>query len=351
MRVLLFETTAYQPSSPLFLTALQELARREPNNYDFTFVDEACFGRGRNSILSRAMSRLLGLPPLNRARLNRFLVDRALTFKPNIILICKGAYVLPETLRRIKCETGALLVYYATDDPFNKRVSTDELVASIPLYDLYACTKRAIMNDVVSAGCRNVIYMPFAYKPEVHFPEPPTNQRDFERFASDVAFVGGCDSDRIPIFTELLRRIPRLKLKLYGGFWNRHPSLRRYWCGFAMGRDYRMALGCAKIALNLVRRANRDGHVMRSFEIPACGAFMLAERSLEHLEIFSEGGEAAYFTSPEELTEQVEYYLDHDRERQLIARRGHAKITTQANTYSDRLRSLLDLAASMEKAM
>jgi spore maturation protein CgeB len=350
MRVLLLDTTAYQPTTPFFLNGLHDLAKRGPSAYQIDFVDEASFSSTRNSIVSRGVRRIFNFPPLDRAGLNRALLDRALVFKPSVLLICKGAYVLPETLFRIKRETGALLVNYATDDPFNLRASTNELVASIALYDLYACTKRAIMDDVLSAGCKNVAYIPFAYKPEVHFPEPPAYQREVERFGCDVAFVGGCDSERIPFFAELLRRTPRLNLKLYGGYWNRHPSLRPFWQGFALGRDYRMALGGAKIALNLVRRANRDGHVMRTFEIPACGAFMLAERTQEHLELFREGESAAYFGSPEELASQVSYYLAHDEEREAIARKGHVKVTRGSHSYLDRLLALLDAVGSLQSA-
>jgi spore maturation protein CgeB len=349
MRVLLLDTTAYEPSTPLFLTALEELKKREPAAYDFTFIDDANFVSMRNSILSRALRKVLRISPVNRAAINRFLVDRATALKPTVVLICKGAYVLPETLHHIKSQTGALLVNYATDDPFNFRVSTNELVASIPLYDLYACTKRAIMDDVLSAGCKNVAYIPFAYKPEVHFPEAPTNQTDVERFGCDVAFVGGCDRDRIAFFAELLRRIPRLNLKLYGDYWNSHPSLRPYWQGFAIGRDYRMTLGGAKIALNLVRRANRDGSSMRAFEIPACGAFMLAERTGEHLELFGENDTAAYFATPEEAAAKVDYYLVHHEERKIISGKALAKVTSQGHSYLDRALALFDAVSSLTR--
>jgi spore maturation protein CgeB len=347
-RILLLDTTAYQPSTPLFLSGLQDLAARDPEGYNFTFIDEASFARAGSSIVSRAMRRVLCRSACDQQALNRSLIEHALAFKPTVTLICKGTYVYPETLRRIKSDTGALLVNYATDDPFNERVNTSELVSSIPIYDLYACTKRAIMNDISSAGCGKVIFMPFAYKPEVHFPEAfPT--RDLERFACDVAFVGGCDRDRSTFFTELLRRMPRLNLRLYGGFWNRQPLLRRYWHGFAVGCDYRMALRGAKVALNLIRRANRDGHVMRSFEIPACGAFMLADRTADHLELFHEGREAAYFGSLGELVEQINYYLTHDRERKSVAKQGQLKVTTGSHTYLDRLRTLLSLTGCMHE--
>jgi len=234
-----------------------------------------------------------------------------------------------------------VLVNYATDDPWNPRVSTSDLIRAICCYDLYACTKRAIIPDVQAAGCSRAIFVPFGYKPTIHYPEKPATSEERLRFDSDVVFIGGCDPDRVSYFEALVRTLPYLRFHLYGGYWNRHPLLRRYYRGFALGRDYRLALGGAKIALALVRRANRDGHAMRSFEIPACGAFMLAERTEEHLEWFEEGKEAAYFSSPEELIDKVRYYLTHDEERVRLARKGYEKVTSQGHTYKDRLIQIL----------
>jgi spore maturation protein CgeB len=348
VRILLLDTTAYWPASPLFLEALQELARQYPRDYQYAFVDEALFQRSR-AALWRIARKLRQEPPLDLKAFNRFLFKRARAFRPHMLLICKGAYVFPETLLRIKNDTGAFLVNFATDDPFNGRVNSADLVASIPIYDVYACTKRAIMSDVRLAGCGKVIYLPFAYKPTVHFPEPAQTSQERQRFASDVVFVGGGDSDRAPLISALLNAIPDLNLALYGGKWNRSMHLRRHWRGIAFGREFRMALSCSKIALNLVRRANRDGHVMRTFEIPACRAFMLANRTDEHLDLLTEGEEAVYFDSDSDLIEQVSHYLDRDMARQAIADRGYKKITAGAHTYKHRLMSLIQTVASPDR--
>ncbi len=334
-RILLVDTTQYAPTTPLFLDALREHAA------PYRFVDEGPFLRPLDrSLVHKIAYRLLRRRPLTAAALSRALVAEATAFRPTVVVVVKGAYLHPGALRRVKETTGATLVNYATDDPFNPAHTTRDLLRGIPYFDLYACTKQAIMADVRRAGCPRVAFVRFGYKPSVHFPETPTAPEEATRFASDVVFVGGLDADRLPYIDALLS-IPRITLALYGGYWNRFARTRPFARGFAVGRSYRLALGSAKICLCLVRRANRDGHVMRSFEIPACGGFMLAERTADHLELFREDREAAFFGSPAELVEKVRYYLAHDAERRAIADAGMERVRTDHHTYTDRLHEML----------
>jgi hypothetical protein len=231
-------------------------------------------------------------------------------------------------------------VNFATDDPFNKASGSTDLINCIPGYDVYLSTKRQIMPDLVRAGARRPIFLPFAYKPEVHFRDKPTSPVEARRFSSDIVFAGGADRDRIPYF-EALARVPMLDLHLYGGYWKKNRGFRKFVRGTVYGRDYRLALCGAKICLGLVRRANRDGHAMRSFEIPACGAFFLAEKTDEHQEMFIEDKEAAFFSSIEELLDKVRFYLKHDALRDSIREAGYRRITAGRNTYTDRLNTLI----------
>jgi spore maturation protein CgeB len=335
MHVLYCETSAAYPSNPLFLEAFEQLCAIRA--IDYAFIDESVFLRRQRTLIERIARRLFGSHPYGYRGLNSAFIERARDVRPQLVLISKGANIAPATLKQIKQETNAVLINYATDDPFNPVNSNRQLVKSIPLYDLYVCTKRNIMADVRSAGCPRVIYVPFAYKPSVHFPEELSSTEEKDRFGSDVVFIGGGDRDRFPYLNALLQAIPNLKLQLYGGYWNRDPVLVRYHRGFAYGREFRMALSGAKIALNLVRRANRDGHVMRTFEIPACGAFMLAERTAEHLEFFEEDNDVAYFGSAKEMVDKVRYYLAHESDRRRIAEAGYRKVVNGGHTYKDRL--------------
>ena len=145
-----------------------------------------------------------------------------------------------------------------------------------------------------------------------------------------------------------LLSIPGLRLALYGSYWERYTErYRRHARGSAIGRSYRLALGGAKIALGLVRSANRDQHTMRTFEIPACGAFLCAQRTEEHQEIFREGTEAVFFDDPDELKSQVTRYLSSDDARARIAAAGFDAVTQGAHTYADRIVEMVALARPM----
>lgn len=345
MRILYAETSDFLPVSAHFLEALEAMAER--GECEFTFFDEASYRRPQRSIAGRIVRRIVGRPAGYRA-LNAALAAEARRLHPDLVLIGKGAYFAPATLAAVRAATGASMINWATDDPFNPASSTRDLVESIALYDLYVCTKRAIMDDVRRAGCANVAYVRFGYKPQVHFPEAPANDDEARRFESDVTFIGGGDDDRAPYFETLVGAIPGLRLHLHGGYWNRYPKLHPYWRGNATGRDFRLAVGGAKIAVNLVRRANRDDHVMRTFEIPACGGFMLTERSATHDELFSADNEAVFFNSPDELVAKVRIYLGRDEDRARIAAAGHRKITQGRHTYGDRLAEIIQAARSVK---
>src|SRR5258708_12695732 len=171
MRILYAETTAYAPSSAHFLEALEASAAR--GEHQVKFLDEAAFIKSSRSIAERIADRVAGRPLSGYQQLNRALVEQAAAFLPDLILIGKGRWFNSGALEAARKVSGATLVNWATDDPFNRADNSRELLKSIPLYDLYVCTKKEIMSDVKRAGCANLASVRFAYNPKGHFPEPP----------------------------------------------------------------------------------------------------------------------------------------------------------------------------------
>jgi len=321
----------------------------EQLSYQVAFLDEASYMAPlRKSRLHRAVFHLLGRRPLTYWRFNADLQRLAIDFRPQVVLIVKGMMVAPQTLERIKHHTRAYLINFATDDPFNRQNSSSDILSGIPLYDLYVTPRRAVIEDLKRAGAQRVAFVRFGYDPLLHHPERPMSAEETARWTSDVIFAGGGDPDRYPYFRALVER-GGINLHLYGGYWDKDQVLQPYWRGYARGRDYRLALGCSRIAICLVRQANRDGHVMRSFEIAACGAFLLAERTRDHLELFEEDREAAFFSSLEEMVDKVEFYLKYETNRRAIAEAGYRRVCLSGNTYRDRVFEILSAAGVVGK--
>jgi spore maturation protein CgeB len=91
------------------------------------------------------------------------------------------------------------------------------------------------------------------------------------------------------------------------------------------GARYPLALACSKIALGLLSKRIPETTTTRTFEIPAMGVFMLAERTDDHLALFREGVEAEFFGSDDELQEKIGFYLNHDNARLKIAAAGRKR--------------------------
>ena len=62
----------------------------------------------------------------------------------------------------------------------------------------------------------------------------------------------------------------------------------------------------------MLGKGNRDRHTTRSFEIPAIGGLLCAERTDEHRESFEEGMEAVFWNDAKECVDQCRRLLNDD---------------------------------------
>jgi len=74
---------------------------------------------------------------------------------------------------------------------------------------------------------------------------------------------------------------------------------------------------------------------MRIFEIMACGSFLLTNRIKNNgfFELFQEGKHLRTYSNQAQLLELVEYYLNHDQEREKIAQAGRELVVNNYTYY------------------
>jgi hypothetical protein len=258
--------------------------------------------------------------------LNKALLSRAKEVEGlRLVWVDKGRWIYPETLDQLRAQTGACLVHYTPDAQLLDNRST-HFDACIPRYDLVVTTKPFEVALYEAAGARKVQLVLQGYGSRFK-PMPPAGSQA-AALQSDVCFVGHCQrhyAGRLRIAAQ-----SGAKLRIWGPRWGRYARLhgwaRKYVAGDGIwGEEYPRALASTKIALGLLSKRIPETTTTRTFEIPATGVFMLAERTEDHLSLFKEGVEAEYFDSDEELQDKIRFYLAHDSAREKIAAAGRER--------------------------
>jgi spore maturation protein CgeB len=239
-----------------------------------------------------------------------------------------------ERLKRI----GLTTVSYLTDDPWNPAHRARWFLRALPKYSAVFSPRRSNLHDLAHHGCDRAIFLPFAYDPSIHF---KSERRATAVPIPEILFIGAGDPDRVPYAMALLKT--RIHLAIFGDYWGRYSPLAQSWKGYADLETARQMTCSTPVCLCLVRRANRDGHTMRSFEAAAMGACLLCEDTDEHREIFGRDGEAVlYFHSIHQMIDRAKWLLGHEAERSRMRELAFERVTKGRNTYRDRLDKILD---------
>jgi spore maturation protein CgeB len=318
----------------------------------------------RASWLQRQVQRRLQFGSIPRS-INRAVLDKARLFHPDLIWAEKQEYLKLETVDELR-RLGARLVHF-TPDPyfFLKWKRTRLMDQAIGAFDVLVYCKSYERRDF-EALRKPLIYMPLGYCDEVHRPLPSGDAK----WSCAVGFVGGWELRREQFLHSIAAA--NMDLKIWGKYWDflrdgrwsprRHIVMRqlagdakervrihrdepigRAWQGDEVyDDDYARALTGAKIGLGFLRVVCPDQHTTRTFEIPACGSMLLADRTDEHREFFEEGKEADFFGPEDEFLDKVKFYSSHESTRARLAEAGYRRCIDGRYAYIHRLKTALN---------
>lgn len=301
-----------------------------------TEVPLAFYGR---SIRLRLVQKLLGRPlrrhtrPIRQATL---VATRAV--RPEIVFACKALHLDGELLEDLRRVNGAMLVHWHADDYRNPSNTSPEFQSAIPVYDVCVTPKTFNVDELRADGARRVEFLPYAFDPEVHHPVPARKGPP-----STACFVGGWEPERASFLEHAARE--GIDLEVWGAYWDRLPrgATLRACCRYreVFAEDMARVFASSQLCLGFLRRANRDLHTARTFEIPAAGGAMLTERTEEQRAFFEEGKEALYFETPEEMVATIREYTARPADLARIRAAGLARCQRDRYSYAGRLSALL----------
>jgi hypothetical protein len=280
------------------------------------------------------------LPAFDLARVNKALLEHMEADTWDYLWLDKALAVHAKTLKSFRLrQKSCRIVGYSPDDMNQRHSQSRQFLLSLPFYDLYATTKSYNVDELRQLGCKKLIFIGNSYDPGTHYPRALTPEQRQE-LGGPVGFVGSYEKERANSIVYLCRN--GIQVRIWGHGWQQFKGrpnalvMRRS----MVGDDYARVISAFDINLAFLRKINRDLQTTRSVEIPACGSFMLAERTKEHLDLFEEGKEAEFFSSDEELLAKTRYYLSHPECRIKIAAAGRKRCLESGYSHHERLKQI-----------
>ena len=269
------------------------------------------------------------------------IIERALRFMPDWILIVAGSNLHPDALvllQRARMRIATIL----TESPYQFEQEVELAKRSNVVF-----TNERTSVETFRPYCERVHYWQHAIDGNRHLgssdiPDIP---------AHDVVFVGTGFIERV----NLLRAIDwtGVDLGLYGE-WSLLGSrnwLRRYVKGKLIANEKAVALyHQAKIGLNLHRtsveydretehRPEAESMNPRCYELAAAGCFFISDWRAEMDDVF--GDLVPTFRTAQEAGSLIRYYLKHDEERKTIA--AQLPDLVREETFDERIVDLLSI--------
>jgi spore maturation protein CgeB len=274
---------------------------------------------------------------------NNRLIGAVDSLKPDIVVVDNSKVISRRTLKKLRAQGVAKLVYYSPDDLVARHNLSLPVRWSLPDWDIVCTTKTFNIAELAELGVRSPFLIGKAFDPALHRPlRVDQVGSDYEKF--DAVFVGTYEPERCHSINFLAES--GVSVVVYGsdkGNWNRGQlrtgiELRES----VFDEEYVRAWHTGKVALCFLRKINRDNITQRTMEIAAIGRAMVAERTDEHDQHFIQGSEYLGFMDNDELVRSVRSLLTDDERRLAIAKAGRERCIKSG--YSAKARAAVMLA-------
>lgn len=307
----------------------------------------------RNRVARRITLRSNWIRSSSFREFNELIEDKVVQSGAQALLSFPLDIISAETFRKIGHRGIRVASFYA-DNPFPPHYAArPETLPAARETDLCLIWSERLVEKLRDAGVRNPAFLPFGWDPEVF----PFQQTQPQGTWPGVLFLGGWDRQREEFLEEVAAHVP---LRIYGPeYWGTRtkPSsrVRRCW----QQSDLRLADAArvireSAVCLNVLRTQHvidgkPDGLIMRHFEVPGAGGFLLSTRGGGATSLFPEGETGEYFSDVSECIEKARSYITHEKARRELAERAHASVAAK-HQYVHRAQEILRMLSDCSSA-
>lgn len=299
------------------------------------------------SVIRRLLSSNMGYKLVRNNRFirkfNSIIINCCSKINPDIIMIVKGEFLYPDTVKLLRRICSSTMLYYNTDDPrYSMKYRTGDLMdflqrrftESILEHMDLVLTPSPICTILYRKAGYRAIELPFACSPEVHKISHGTIRK-----YPIVVFAGTLWPRRLYILRKLVGNVPLLiytSSKTYGIIPKRivRPGV---W-----GKKYALVNAICKVSLNIHLQSDIGWKAnMRVFEVPCAGGILLTDNDRIVKRYFTINSEVFCWSSIEDLIEVSKWILSlPDDDVHKISLKAQIKALRE-HTYDNRAKILL----------
>jgi spore maturation protein CgeB len=283
--------------------------------------------------------------PVHIRAYNRAILDALAHTSPELLLTAKGSLIDPATIAQARRDSVRTVNYYPDFEfefaSYDRRLLQD--------YDLVVTTKSFHLPTLrAQLGPERVALVHHGYSSLVHRPIAPLPDEERD---TDILYVGNASQYKLRWMLALAEAFPDRNIRVVGGNWARlakGTALAKSIVGQPLHGDfYAHEIGRSRINIALhmgpaTKSGWQDPVSTRTFEIPACGGFMLHIDNEEIRSFYDVPGEIDTFATPDELVAKVRHYLNLPEQRRAMAERAHRR-AVPAYSYDARAQEIVEL--------
>ncbi|MBU0755350.1 MAG: glycosyltransferase [Planctomycetes bacterium] len=270
-------------------------------------------------------------------------------FKPELHLIFKGELFDREAIRIVRETRVPTVLWHHDVDPH----IPSWLIVVAGESDYFFTHARGMVDRFREAGIRHTHWLSEGY-PERHFSYDTIEEEDRNLYSCQVMLAGNIHmNSRYRLRGKMLERAldegfdvkwwgPRIswRLKNLPLIWSKVG--RAYGGKFLANEEFAKAVNCAAVFLARDLYPEVDASVSnRLYWACGAGCFYLSHHTVGMDDIMKSGKEIETFTSLDEMSEKIRYYLDHPAERKCIAEAGRKRVLNNY-TLKHRLSEMLE---------
>ncbi|RMD48149.1 MAG: hypothetical protein D6830_07440 [Ignavibacteria bacterium] len=274
-------------------------------------------------------------------KINAELLKTAINYKPDYIFVLKGEPILNSTLNKIRDEIDTTIFNWFGDDPWEFPYYSGKIA---PNYDFFFTYDPYSVSLYKNSGYSKAFHLPYGY--DVDFVDSiNVSVKDLKKYKCDIAFIGSYYPEREDVLGKLLNKYD---IKIWGRGWEK-TSFKNVFMGRALyGKEMFKAMKSCKILINIHKgfgqgvEASGEGLNLRVMEAAAAGCFQLTNYQSDIPNRFIPDEEIVLFRDFEELIEKIEFYLNNDEKRKMIASAARKRVVKD-HTLRLRMKQLFEI--------